>query len=137
MLVLRKTIALPTPVCYSSREMKQAAGHSTTGTRGGRQGHSAKTPKQDPRQQFVAAAVTMSWQLAIVILVPVFIGVQLDKKFGTHFVCTFVGLGVALLGSGVVMWRALQVANRIPVPKLTDKQKRDIKKSYEEDDKDA
>jgi len=79
----------------------------------------------------------MSWQLAIVILIPVFVGVQLDKKFGTHYALTFVGLGIALVASGVVMWRAMQAANSIPVPKLTEKQKRDIQKSYEEDDKDA
>ena len=76
----------------------------------------------------------MAWQLAVVVLVPVVGGVYLDKALGSSFVCTFAGLGVALLGSGVVMWRAMQTANSLPVPKLTDAQRRAIKKSYEEED---
>jgi len=104
----------------------------------------AKTPSSDdkvnePTNQrgvFVTMALTMSWQLALVILVPIFAGVQLDKAFGTGTVLTFVGLGVALIGSIAVMWRTMQIANRLPVPKLTDAQKRAIKKAYEEEDKD-
>ena len=76
----------------------------------------------------------MSWQLAAAVLVPLLGGVMLDKKLGTAPVCTLVGLGVALACSAVVMWQAMQAANRLPVPKLTDAQKREIQKSYEEDD---
>lgn len=83
---------------------------------------------------FIAMALTMSWQLAIVVLVPVIGGVELDKALDTSFVCTFIGLGIALIGSGAVMWRSMQAANKLPVPKLTDAQKRAVKKSYEEDD---
>lgn len=79
----------------------------------------------------------MGWQLAVVVLVPVIIGVQLDKSFGTGFVWTFLGLGVALVLSGVVMWRTMQKANSFPVPKLSAAEKRAVQKRYEEDDKDA
>ena len=90
------------------------------------------------KQQFVALALNMSWQLALVVLVPVVIGVQLDKHAaGDSYAYTFVGLGIALLGSGFVMWRMLQRANKLPVQKLTDAQKREIQKSYEEDDADV
>jgi hypothetical protein len=41
---------------------------------------------------------------------------------------------IALLASIAVMWRTMQVANRLPVPKLTESQRRAIKKSYEEED---
>ena len=88
------------------------------------------------RGVFVSMALTMSWQLALVVLVPILAGVKLDKVFGTGETLTFVGLGVAVLGSVAIMWRTLQVANRLPVPKLTDEQKRAIKKAYEEEDKD-
>jgi len=80
-------------------------------------------------------AANMTWQLAIVILVPIIIGVKLDKAYGTKDVWTFVGLGVALIGSGLVMWRAVRAANRLPTIKLTEEQKRAIQKQYEEDDK--
>jgi hypothetical protein len=104
----------------------------------------AKTPSSgdkltaptNQRGVFVTMALTMSWQLAIVILVPILAGVRLDKTLGTGTTLTLVGLGVAVIGSIAVMWRTMQVANRLPVPKLTDAQKRAIKKSYEEEDKD-
>lgn len=80
-------------------------------------------------------AVNMSWQLAVVVLVPVIGGVELDKAAGTT-VYTFIGLGLALVLSGVVMWRAMQTANRLPVPKLTEAQKRAVKKAYEAEDDD-
>ena len=79
-------------------------------------------------------ALNMSWQLAVVVLVPVIGGVALDKKLNTSPVLLLMGLAVALLGSIAVMWRTLQAANKLPVPKLTEEQKRQIQKSYEEND---
>jgi uncharacterized membrane protein len=76
----------------------------------------------------------MSWQLAVVVLVPVIGGVELDKVFHATYVFVIAGLIVAMIGSGAVLWRTMQAANRLPVPKLTDEQKRAIQKSYEEDD---
>jgi len=40
------------------------------------------------------------------------------------------------VASTMVMWQAVQLANRLPVPKLTAAQKRQIQKSYEEEDAD-
>lgn len=88
------------------------------------------------RGQFLAAVLNMSWQLAIVVLVPVIGGVQLDKALKSSPLYLFVGLALALLGSVIVMWRALQAANRLPVPKLTETQKRAVKKSYDDEDED-
>lgn len=82
-------------------------------------------------------AVDMSWRLALAVLVPIFIGIQLDKTFKTGSTLTVVGLLLGMVGMGFVFWRTLQVANRMPVPKLSAAQKRAIKKQYEEDDKDA
>src|ERR1700760_3942197 len=85
-------------------------------------------------QDFLVMAANMSWQLAIVVLIPIIGGRQLDKAANTSYVFTLIGLAVALIGSTIVMWRSMQVANRLPVPKLTAAQKRAVKKSYEEDD---
>ncbi len=85
---------------------------------------------------FITMALNMSWQLAVVVLVPIIAGVQLDKSLDSGNLFLFVGLGLAAIGSAAVMWRSMQAANRLPVPKLTDDQKRAIKKSYEEEDKD-
>ena len=125
------------PICYSVRKMSKLAAQPTTP-------HSAKGGKNTPqiaetssqRNQFLTMVLTMSWQLALAVLVPVLAGVQLDKAFDTSFI-TFIGLGLAFIGSAVVMWRTMQSANRLPVPKLTEAQKRAIQKQYEEDDADA
>ena len=77
----------------------------------------------------------MSWQLAIVVLVPIIGGVELDKAFGSSHICLFIGLALAAVGTIAVLWRAIvQAADRLPVPKLTDAQRNEIRKSYEEDD---
>lgn len=114
------------------------ASKSTRNTKSATDTSSDDTVKESSNQRnvFVSMALTMSWQLAIVVLVPIFAGAKLDKSVGSGETYTFIGLGVALLGSIAVMWRAMQTANRLPVPKLTDAQKRAIKKSYEEEDKD-
>ena len=99
-------------------------------------GDSKKSASAKQRSVFLVAVTNMSWQLAIVVMVPIIGGVKLDKVFGTSNIWTFVGLGVAFLASAVVMWRTVQLANKQPVPKLTAAQKREIKKQYEEDDED-
>jgi F0F1-type ATP synthase assembly protein I len=88
------------------------------------------------KQQFVSAALTMSWQLVVVVMVPIIGGTLLDKAFGTEEVFLFIGLGLAVLGTIVVLWKAAQTANRMPVPKLTAAQKQAIKKSYDDEDND-
>jgi F0F1-type ATP synthase assembly protein I len=111
------------------------AHHTPTSSKAGSSPPSSESQKSSgAKQQFVAMALTMSWQLALVVLVPVIGGVQLDKAFHTNRVWTFIGLGVALVGSTLVMWGAVQAANRLPVPKLTAAEKRKIQKQYEEDD---
>ncbi len=83
---------------------------------------------------FISLALTMSWQLAIVVLVPVVGGALLDKSTNTN-TWVYVGLGVALIGSIAVMWRSVQVANTMPVPKLTAAEKKAVQDSYAKDDK--
>lgn len=120
--------------------MKQAAANTTTKPLSVQT--SAKRPSKnqqpsDPKQAFVFAALNMSWQLAVVVLVPVLLGAQVDKAFGTSYLGATFGIVVALAGSALVVWRALQIANRMPVPKLTATQKRAVRKAYEEDDEDV
>lgn len=88
------------------------------------------------KQQFVVAALHMSWQLIVVVLVPIIGGVELGNALGNKSLWIFIGLGLALLGTVLVLWRALRVANRLPVPKLTAAQKRAIQKSFEAEDDD-
>jgi hypothetical protein len=108
--------------------------------------HQSTTPAQDAkhtaegsttaRRNFLVAALNMSWQLAIVVIVPIAAGAQLDKHLQAGNLWVFGGLALAAMLSTAIVWRTVQLANRLPVPKLSAAQKRAIAKSYEEDDKD-
>lgn len=51
----------------------------------------------------------MSWQLAIVVLVPILVGFQLDKKLDMAPLLTIIGFVFAMAGTGLIMWRQLQL----------------------------
>lgn len=86
------------------------------------------------RSLFLTMALDMTWQLALVVLLPIIVGVELDNVQDTGRLYTLVGLGVALVGTAVVLYKTLQKANQLPVPKLTDAQRKKIKKEYEAED---
>lgn len=62
-------------------------------------------------------ALDMTWRLAIVVLVPIIGGFQLDKALDTSPVFFISGFVLAMTGMGLVMWRTVQAANRVPAPK--------------------
>ena len=82
-------------------------------------GQSQKTVEvgreSNPRLEFLAATLTMSWQLAIVVLVPIIGGFELDRKTHTAPLLTIVGFILAMIGTGVIVWRQLQLVTPPPV----------------------
>jgi hypothetical protein len=52
--------------------------------------------------------MNMSWQLAIVVLVPVIGGYELDQKLDTLPALTIAGFFVAMAGMALVIWHQLQ-----------------------------
>jgi F0F1-type ATP synthase assembly protein I len=62
-----------------------------------------------PQTQFLVAAMNMSWQLAVVVLVPVIGGFEIDKKLHTLPLLTIVGFVVAMAGMALVVWHQLQL----------------------------
>lgn len=67
------------------------------------------------RAAFLSAATNMSWQLAIVVLVPILGGVKLDDVLGWTPVLTIAGFVLALVGMALVVRRQLQLYS----PKIT------------------
>lgn len=67
-----------------------------------------KTPYRQARNDFFVATLNMSWQLAIVVLVPILGGYHLDKALGISPLLTLVGFFVAMVGTALVVWRQLQ-----------------------------
>lgn len=64
-------------------------------------GSGADTKIKSPTAVFVGAALDMSWRLAIVVLVPVIGGFELDKRLGTSPALSI--LGFLLAGGGVAV----------------------------------
>lgn len=93
-----------------------------------------KTAGRNHSQIFVSMALDMSWRLALVVLVPIIGGYYLDQQFSTTPLLTIVGFLLAMGGMSLVMWRTLQEANKLPVPKLTKAQKARLAKLNEEDE---
>lgn len=85
--------------------------------------HPSKTAKSDEhtivRANFTGAAIGMSWQLAIIVLVPILGGYKLDQSTGSTPLWTLVGLTVALSGSIFVVRKALATINNFNVSPAT------------------
>ncbi len=80
----------------------------------------AKTDNaKDYKRDFFVAAMNMSWQLAVVVLVPIIGGFELDKKLDTLPALTIAGFFIAMAGMGMVVWRQLQMFS----PQTTHKAK--------------
>jgi F0F1-type ATP synthase assembly protein I len=125
--------------CYTLPYMVKshaAPNQTPPSLRGGTSSPTTSAESGSASRNFIVMALNMSWQLVVVVLVPMIAGVELDKALKTSPIFLFVGLALAFVGSGFVMWRAMQTANRLPVPKLSDEQRSAIKKSYEEEDND-
>lgn len=68
-----------------------------------------------PKEEFIVAALNMSWQLAIVVLVPIIGGFELDQKLDTLPALTIAGFFVAMAGMALIVWRQLQLYSPPPV----------------------
>lgn len=89
-----------------SKTAKPAPPPTTTKTTGT---DSIASSARNAQQQFLMAAAGMSWQLAIVVLVPVIGGFKLDEYLNTAPLCTAVGFVIAMIGMALVVWRQLQL----------------------------
>jgi F0F1-type ATP synthase assembly protein I len=64
---------------------------------------------QSPRNDFMVAVLGMSWQLAVVVLVPIVGGFELDKAFATSPLLVIFGFIVALTGFMLIVKRQMQI----------------------------
>lgn len=66
---------------------------------------------------FLIAALDMSWRLAIVVLVPIIGGFELDKATGTAPALTILGFILAMFGLYAILKRTLATADEKFRPK--------------------
>lgn len=65
---------------------------------------------------FTSAAIGMGWQLAVIVLIPIFGGYKLDQILDTAPWLTVIGLILASVGSILVIRRALAAFGNFDVP---------------------
>jgi hypothetical protein len=63
----------------------------------------------NPLADLLGATLSMSWQLALVVLIPIVGGFELDKKLHTLPILTIVGFVLAMAGMSLVVWHQLQL----------------------------
>jgi F0F1-type ATP synthase assembly protein I len=65
--------------------------------------------QSNPSAHFFLAVANMSWQLAIVVLVPILGGYGLDKALHISPILAIIGLVIALLGTVIVVRRQIRI----------------------------
>lgn len=70
-------------------------------------------PKKElnPKNQFIGASLSMSWQLAVVVLVPIVGGYKLDQHFKTSPLWVIFGFVLAMIGFFIIIQRVLSEFN--------------------------
>ena len=68
-------------------------------------------PAGNPSSVFIGAALDMSWRLAIVVLVPIIGGFELDRRLQTTPLLTIVGFLLAMVGMAAVLRQMLREVN--------------------------
>jgi len=71
---------------------------------------------ENARRNFFGAALNMSWQLAVVVLIPIIGGHYLDVATETAPLFTLVGFFFAMAGTAAVVWHQLQTLSPAQPP---------------------
>jgi F0F1-type ATP synthase assembly protein I len=66
-----------------------------------------------PQQQFIGSVLSMSWQLAMVFLIPVVGGLELDKHFKTLPLCSLIGFAIGITAGVLVVRKSVIQMNRL------------------------
>lgn len=75
---------------------------------------SAKKPANDvdlSQKLFIGTMLSVSWQMAVAVLVPTVLGYKLDAHFGTDPYITLAGLALAVVASVLIIRSALKELN--------------------------
>ncbi len=75
----------------------------------------------DARTMMLGELVTMGWKLALMVLIPIFIGVQLDKHFDSKPSVTLTAFFIAIFGASMVIYKTY---NRLNAQAALDEAKR-------------
>lgn len=65
----------------------------------------------------MSMVLDMTWRLAVVVLVPIIVGEELDKHYKTGHIFLIVGLVLAVSLGTLVVYRSYKLANEMTKPK--------------------
>lgn len=92
-------------------------------------------PEFNAGGQLLASMLSIGWRLALTVLIPVFIGLWADNKFGTKPSFALAAFFIAIAASGLVIARSYKEINEqmLAADTSTKKKKKTVKKIIEED----
>lgn len=115
-----------------SKSGKPAVNAPTSKEGGSKASQKSSPSAKSARRDFLIAASNMSWQLAVVVLVPIIGGFKLDEYLNTVPTLTIIGFVLAMAGMAVVVWRQLQLYS----PKITEADIKAAKRLRDVEDED-
>jgi F0F1-type ATP synthase assembly protein I len=94
---------------------KTKAPQSTLSPKGG----SSQNPtpignERTPQTAFMIATLNMSWQMLIVVLLPIYAGHRIDGKVGSTPIFTILGVLVGFTAALLIVWRQLRALGTSP-----------------------
>lgn len=87
---------------------KTAAKKKTTNSENSAQNYMAAL---DIQQKFIGEAFGLGWRLVVTFIIPVIIGVALDRHYGSKPSYTLVGIFIAIAASVVIIQRTVKDVN--------------------------
>lgn len=94
----------------------------------------AYLPEFDAQSQLFGSMIGIGWRLALTVLIPVFMGIWADNKFGTKPSFTITALIIAVAASAVVIYRMYKDINeQTSKIKFKKTSKSKIVKGYDDD----
>lgn len=93
-------------------------------------------PAFDARSQLVNSMLGVGWRLALTVLIPVFVGIWADDKFGTKPSLTLSALFIAIFASSMVIAKMYKELNERAKQLPTSKKKPKVIKGYDDEDDD-
>lgn len=86
------------------------------------------------RNMLFTNLIGMGWRLALMVLIPIFIGVQLDRRFDSEPSLTLAAFFVAIFGASMLIYRtyAELMADAAEAERTQSKRKKTVKRSSDD-----
>ena len=94
-----------------------AENSKSTGTGSGRRRDMAYPDSLEAKEMFLAKSLSMSWQLALAVLIPIVGGYYLDGYLHSRPWLTLAGVVMALVLSIMIVWRTVAALPAYAKPK--------------------